>query len=303
MVLPVSTERPFGSLLTAMVTPFDAAGEVDFDAAVQLATYLVDAGNDGILLHGTTGEAPTTYSPEKAELIEAVVDAIGDRAVVLAGAGSNDTAHAVRMAEQAEQAGAHGLLTVTPYYSRPSQEGVYRHLTAIADATDLPVMLYDIPGRTGVRIGVETYDRLAVHERIVAVKDATGDVASAAANHARTGLALYSGDDDLYLPYLAVGAVGLVSVVAHVATPQFVALRAAFDSGEHHRAVEIAAHLTPAITAIMGGGQGAVMVKAALKELGLLPSAHLRLPQVEATLHETALVRAGLVAAGLLATP
>jgi len=300
MVLPVIAERPFGSLLTAMVTPFDAAGDVDVEAAVRLATYLVDQGNDGILLHGTTGEAPTTHTPEKAEVIRAVVDAVGDRACVLAGAGSNDTPHAVRMAEQAAQAGADGLLVVTPYYSRPSQEGVYRHFVAVADATDLPVMLYDIPGRTGVRIAPGTYDRLAAHEKIVAVKDATGDVYTGALNRARTGLALYSGDDGLYLPFLSVGAVGLVSVVSHVATAQLVAVRDAFDAGDHARAVELFTRLAPAIDGIMGAGFGVVMVKAALVELGLLASSTLRLPQVAATETEIAAVRAALVASGLL---
>jgi len=300
MALPVSAERPFGSLLTAMVTPFDEAGAVDVEAAARLATHLVEQGNDGIVLHGTTGEAPTTHTPEKAEVIRAVVEAVGDRACVLAGAGSNDTSHAVRMAEQAAEAGAHGLLVVTPYYSRPSQEGVYRHVTAVADATELPVMLYDIPGRTGVRIAPGTYDRLAAHDRVVAVKDATGDVYTAALNRARTGLALYSGDDGLYLPFLSVGAVGLVSVVSHVATTQLVELRAAYDAGEHARAVEFFTRLTPVFDGIMGGGFGVVMVKAALVELGLLPSSTLRLPQVAATETEIAAVRAALVASGLL---
>lgn len=300
MLRDVNPHRPFGSLLTAMVTPFDADGEVDVAAAVRLATYLVDQGNDGLVLHGTTGEAPTTHAPEKAAVIEAVVAAVGDRAHILAGAGSNDTQHAVRMAEQAAEAGAHGLLVVTPYYSRPSQDGLYRHVRSVADATDLPVMLYDIPGRTGLRIAPSTYDRLAEHDRVVAVKDATGDVYTAALTHARTGLSLYSGDDGLFLPFLSVGAAGLVSVVSHVATACFVRIREAFDAGDHALAADEFSAITPAIEAIMGGGIGAVMVKAALVELGLLPNGTLRLPQVPATESEIAAVRAGLAASGLL---
>src|SRR5690349_2779492 len=174
-----TTARPFGSLLTAMVTPMTDDGSVDFDAAASLAAHLVDHGHDGVVLNGTTGEAPTTHSPEKADLIRAVVDAVGDRALVLAGAGSNDTQHAVRMAEQAAEAGAHGLLVVTPYYSRPSQKGIYQHTVAVAEATDLPVMLYDVPGRSVVRYAPETLRRLAEHDRIVAIKDATADVQAA----------------------------------------------------------------------------------------------------------------------------
>ena len=215
---PASTAtRPFGSVLTAMVTPMTAAGAVDLDAAVSLAKHLVEQGNDGLVLNGTTGEAPTTHAPEKAALVAAVVEAVGDRAFVVAGAGSNDTAHAVRMAEQAAAAGAHGLLVVSPYYSRPSQEGVYRHIRSVVDSTDLPVMLYDVPGRSGVRIAPATVARLAEHERVVAVKDASGDLYGAASAIARTGLAWYSGDDSAYLALLAHGAAGIVSVVGHVA--------------------------------------------------------------------------------------
>ena len=158
-----SSARPFGAVLTAMVTPMTAHGELDLDSAVRLATHLVDNGHDGLVLNGTTGEAPTTHAPEKAALIGAVVGAVGERAWVVAGAGSNDTAHAVRMAEQAAAAGAHGLLVVSPYYSRPSQEGVYRHIRSVVDSTDLPVMLYDVPGRSGVRIAPATVARLAEH--------------------------------------------------------------------------------------------------------------------------------------------
>jgi 4-hydroxy-tetrahydrodipicolinate synthase len=283
-----------------MVTPFAEDGSVDLGAAVALAEHLVDSGHDGIVLNGTTGESPTTHAPEKADLVRAVVDAVGDRAVVVAGAGSNDTDHSIRMAQQAAEAGAHGLLVVNPYYSRPSQEGIVRHTTAVADSTDLPVMLYDIPGRSGVRLEPSTYVRLSAHEKIVAVKDATGDVYSAVRTMRRTDLAWYSGDDALYLAFLAHGAVGLVSVVGHVVGRELAAVAAAFRTGDHARAAALFSDLVPVIDAVMGNGFGVVMVKAALVELGLIPSGHLRLPQVPATADEVAALRATLVAAGLL---
>ncbi|WP_372594553.1 4-hydroxy-tetrahydrodipicolinate synthase [Actinotalea sp.] len=292
--------RPFGALLTAMVTPMTPEGEVDLDAAVRLAVHLVDHGHDGLVLNGTTGEAPTTHAPEKADLVRAVVDAVGDRALVVAGAGSNDTVHAVRMAEKAAEAGAHGLLVVTPYYSRPSQEGVYRHTVAVADATDLPVMLYDVPGRTAVRYAPETLDRLAAHERVVAVKDATGDVQSAMRSIARTGLAWYSGDDGLLLPFLSVGAVGLVSMTAHLVGDELAAIIAAFDAGDTAAALAGFVAIQPVVDLICGSGNGALRSKLTLHMLGHLPSAAMRLPQVEADDTETAQVRAALVATGLL---
>ncbi|HZL03572.1 MAG TPA: 4-hydroxy-tetrahydrodipicolinate synthase [Cellulomonas sp.] len=295
-----SPARPFGAVLTAMVTPMTADGEVDLESAVRLATHLVDNGHDGLVLNGTTGEAPTTHAPEKAALIEAVASAVGDRAWVVAGAGSNDTAHAVRMAEQAAEAGAHGLLVVSPYYSRPSQEGVYRHIRSVADSTDLPVMLYDVPGRTGVRIAPATVARLAEHERVVAVKDASGDLYGAASAIARTGLAWYSGDDSAYLALLAHGAAGVVSVVGHVAGRRLAELTAAFDAGDHARALQIFLSIVPAIDALNSAGFQAVFAKAAAEALGLIPNRHMRLPYVAASDDDVVTVRAGLRAAGLL---
>lgn len=303
MAHPTSPSRPFGTMLTAMVTPFTADGAVDLEAAVSLATHLVDLGHDGLVLNGTTGESPTTHAPEKADLVRAVVDAVGDRAVVVAGAGSNDTDHSIRMAEQSAAAGAHGLLVVSPYYSRPSQEGIVRHTVAIADSTDLPVMVYDIPGRSGVRLSADTYARLAEHDKIVAVKDATGDVYAAAQHIARTGLAWYSGDDALYLAFLAHGAVGLVSVVGHVVGRELVEIGAAFQAGDHARATELFVRIVPVIDAVMGGGFGVVMIKSALVDLGLVPDGRLRLPQVDATPDEAEGVRASLRAVGLLGGP
>lgn len=298
--MATSPARPFGALLTAMVTPMGPDGSVDLEAAVALARHLVDHGHDGLVLNGTTGEAPTTHAPEKADLVRAVVEAVGDRAVVVAGAGSNDTAHAARMAEQAAEAGAHGLLVVTPYYSRPSQEGVYRHTVTVADATDLPVMLYDVPGRTVVRYAPATLDRLAAHERVVAVKDATGDVQGALHAIERTGLAWYSGDDGLLLPFLAVGAVGLVSMTAHLVGDELAATIRAFDAGDVAGARAQFLAVAPAIELICGSGNGALRSKLALALLGVIPSAAMRLPQVEAEPDEVAAVRAALVGAGLL---
>ncbi|MFS0703520.1 4-hydroxy-tetrahydrodipicolinate synthase [Cellulomonas sp. 179-A 9B4 NHS] len=295
-----SATHPFGSVLSAMVTPMTADGAVDLEATVALAKHLVDHGHDGLVLNGTTGEASTTHAPEKAEVVAAVVEAVGDRAYVVAGAGSNDTAHAVRMAEQAAEAGAHGLLVVTPYYSRPSQEGVFRHVSAVADATDLPVMLYDVPGRSVVRLAPATVDRLAAHDRVVAMKDATGDVVAAATATRRTGLAWYSGDDGLVLGFLAHGAVGLVGVATHVLGDQMAALFDAWRSGDTARALEIFLAVEPAITAINGDGFQAVAAKAALVETGVLRSRATRLPLVPYTDDEAARVRAGLQAAGLL---
>jgi 4-hydroxy-tetrahydrodipicolinate synthase len=230
---PISTpQTPFGRVLTAMVTPFTADGALDLDGAQRLATHLVDAGNDGLIINGTTGESPTTSDAEKARLVRAVVEAVGDRAHVVAGAGTNDTRHSVELARAAEKAGAHGLLAVTPYYSKPPQEGLYQHFTAVADAADLPVMIYDIPGRSGVPINTETMIRLAEHPRIVANKDAKGDLGRASWAIATTGLAWYSGDDMLNLPLLSVGAVGFVSVVGHVVSPELRALVDAFTSGD-----------------------------------------------------------------------
>lgn len=292
--------RPFGAVLTAMITPMTDDGAIDLDTAARLAVHLVDNGNDGLVINGTTGESAVTHAPEKAELVAAVVDAVGDRAHVIAGAGSNDTVHAVRMAEQAMEAGAHGLLVVTPYYSRPSQEGLYQHMVSVADATDLPVMLYDVPGRTGLRIASDTFDRLATHERIVATKDATGDVAAVAALTERTGLAWYCGDDSLYLAMLAQGAVGHVGVATHVVSREYAALTEAWDAGDHACALEILRTALPVVDALNGAGAQAVMAKAAMQVIGALPSRAMRLPNVPASDTESEAVRDALRAAGAL---
>jgi len=292
--------RPFGSVLTAIVTPMTEEGAIDFVAAGRLASYLVERGCDGLVVSGTTGEAPTTHAPEKVELILAAKEAVRGDATIVAGAGSNDTAHAVRMAEQAAEAGADGLLVVVPYYSKPSQKGVIAHFQAVADATDLPIMVYDIPGRVGIKLAPATLDALGEIDTIVAVKDATGDVAAAERAMARTGMAWYSGDDALNLALLQVGAAGMVSVVAHVAADRYRAMIEAFDAGKSAEAEAIAAEVEPIVKAIMGTGLGAVTAKAAMQALGVIPSRAMRLPLLPLDDTEYAALCEDLKAAGVL---
>ncbi|HEY6737744.1 MAG TPA: 4-hydroxy-tetrahydrodipicolinate synthase [Actinopolymorphaceae bacterium] len=294
-----ATPAPFGRLLTAMVTPFTTDGALDLDAAQRLATHLVDSGNDGLVVSGTTGESPTTSDTEKEQLLRAVLEAVGDRAVVVAGAGTNDTRHALELARQAEKAGAHGLLLVSPYYNKPPQAGLIAHFRAIADGTGLPVMLYDIPGRTGVEIATESLVRLAEHDRIVAVKDAKCDVAGATEVLARTDLVYYSGADEYNLAWLAIGAVGAVSVVGHVAGREYAEMIRAVESGDLARARELDRALVPAFQAIMTRTQGAIMAKAALELLGVLPGRTVRPPLVPATEEQMRQLRVDLTEAGL----
>ena len=297
----MSPEPPFGRLLTAMVTPFDAHGAIDLEAAGRIATYLVDHGNDGIVVSGTTGESPTTSPEENGELLAGVTDAVGDRAAVIAGVGTNSTAHSIELAEQAAKAGVDGLLLVTPYYNRPSPSGVLQHFRAVAAATDLPVMLYDVPARTGTRIDLATYRAAREIETIVAVKDATANPAGAA-RLTNLGYAVYSGDEALALGYLAYGAVGLVSVVSHVAGRELRALIDAFLAGNHAEALRLHTVLTPAFDAIMGvPNYGATTAKAALELLGVLDNRRVRGPLAPLDDDEVAALRAGLAAAGLLA--
>jgi len=292
-----TADAPFGRVLTAMVTPFRLDGGLDVDGAQRLATHLVDAGNDGLVLNGTTGESPTTTDGEKDTLLRAVLEAVGDRAWVLAGAGSNDTAHSIELAYAAEKAGAHGLLIVTPYYNKPPQTGLLAHFTAIADATELPVMLYDIPHRTGVALETDTLVRLAEHPRIVANKDAKGDLAAASAVIARSDLAYYSGDDVLNLPLLSVGAVGIVSVVTHVATARLVELVSAYRSGDVMRARDLHHQLLPVFTGLFRT-QGVILTKAALNQLSL-PAGPVRLPLLDATPDQVAQLCRDLTAGGV----
>ncbi len=215
----MTSTAPFGTVLTAMATAFHADGSVDLDGTAAIATHLIDNGHDGVVVSGTTGEAPTTTVPEDGLILQAVMEAVGDRAHVVAGVGTNATAHSVELTRQAAKIGAHGVLVVTPYYNKPSQAGVLEHFRQVAIASDLPVMLYDVPGRTGTTIAPATYQAAAEWDNVVAVKDAVGDYARGAAIMRDTGLAFYSGDDAANLGWLAHGAVGFVSVAGHACRP------------------------------------------------------------------------------------
>ena len=270
-----------GTVLTAMATPFTPDGALDTDTAAALATRLIDAGCDGLVLSGTTGESPTTTDAEKITLLRAVLEAVGDRARVIAGAGSYDTAHSVHLAKACAAEGAHGLLVVTPYYSRPPQSGLVAHFSAVADATELPVVLYDIPPRSMVPIEWDTLRTLARHPNIVAVKDAKGDLPGAAAIMAETSLAYYSGDDALNLPWLAVGAVGFISVWGHLAAGQLREMLSAFSSGDIATARKISVSLGALNNAQSRLG-GVTMSKAGLRLQGF-DAGDPRLPQMPAT--------------------
>jgi 4-hydroxy-tetrahydrodipicolinate synthase len=289
--------RPFGRVLIAMATPFDADGALDLARTEELAAHLVDLGADGLVVNGTTGEGPTTTDEEKSAAVRAVVSAVGERATVVAGAGTYDTAHSVHLAREAEKAGAHGLLTVTPYYSRPPQSGLVLHFTAIADATGLPVMLYDIPPRSVIPIELETLQRLSEHPRIVAVKDARNDLRVGTEVLATTSLAYYCGDDPVNLPWLSVGGVGFVSVTGHVVADRLRAMIDAFEAGEVERARSINASMLPVIRA-MGRVGGAVFAKTALRLRGV-DVGDPRLPLPPATPEQVAAIAADLGAAGV----
>jgi 4-hydroxy-tetrahydrodipicolinate synthase len=287
-----------GTVLTAMVTPFGPDGSLDTVAAKKLATRLVDAGCDGLVISGTTGESPTTSDDEKIALLEAVLDAVGDRARVIAGAGTNDTAHSVQLAKASAAAGAHGLLVVTPYYSRPPQAGLVAHFTAVADATDLPNVLYDIPPRSSIPIEWDTLRTLSGHPNIVAVKDAKSDLHGGAQLMAETGLAYYSGDDALNLPWLAMGAVGFISVWGHVAAGPLREMLSAFTSGDLATARKINVTLGPLCDAQNRLG-GVTMSKAGLRLQGF-DAGDPRLPQIPATGEQLEALAADLRAAGVL---
>jgi 4-hydroxy-tetrahydrodipicolinate synthase len=287
-----------GTVLTAMVTPFGPDGSVDLAAAKKVATHLVDAGCDGLVVSGTTGESPTTSDDEKIALLAAVLEAVGDRARIIAGAGSYDTAHSVHLAKACESQGAHGLLVVTPYYSRPPQAGLIGHFTAVADATALPNVLYDIPPRSVVPIEWDTIRVLAAHPNIAAIKDAKGDLHGGAMIMAETGIAYYSGDDALNLPWLAMGATGFISVWGHVAASQLRGMWSAFASGDvgtarkYHVAL---GRLNDAQTRL----GGVTMAKAGLHLLGIDTGAP-RLPQVPATGEQLEELAADMRAAAVL---
>ena len=287
-----------GTVLTAMVTPFGPDGSLDCAAAARLATHLVDAGCDGLAVSGTTGESPTTTDDEKLALLRTVLEAVGDRARIIAGAGTYDTAHSVALAKACEAEGAHGLLVVTPYYSKPPQAGLLAHFTAIADAVSLPIVLYDIPPRSVVPIEFDTIRALSAHPNIVGVKDAKGDLHGGGDVIATTGLAYYSGDDPLNLPWLAMGATGFISVIGHLAPGQLRELLSAFESGDIATARKINVALSPLCDAMKRLG-GVTMAKAGLRLQGI-DVGDPRLPQVPATPAQIEALVADMRAAAVL---
>ena len=268
----------FGTVLVAMVTPFDKDMKLDVDAGVKLAAKLVDDGCDGLVLGGTTGESPTTSTAEKLTLIREVKNALGERAKIVAGAGNYSTDSSVDLAQQSVNAGADALLIVTPYYSKPPQEGVYQHFKTVASAVDAPIMLYDIPGRTATPIAEETAMRLAEVPNIVAIKEAKGDLVAGARLYQKTELALYSGDDPINIPWLSVGATGFVSVVGHCAARTLRDMRTAFDRGDLAEALRLNSTMFPLNRAMARSG-GVSFAKAALDIMGMSVGSP-RLPQV-----------------------
>jgi 4-hydroxy-tetrahydrodipicolinate synthase len=288
---------PFGRLITAMVTPFTKDGEIDWDGVERIAAHLVSIGHDGIAVNGTTGEAPTTSDKEKDQIIKVVRKVFGDKIKIIAGAGNNETSHSVEQAQNAAKAGADGLLVVTPYYNKPPQAGIQAHFTAMANATDLPVMMYDIPGRTGIEIESDTIVKLFDHKNIAALKDAKGNPAATSWVIKRCAIPVYSGDDILNLPLLSVGAVGFVSVCGHTVGSDLKAMLDAWFAGNSQRALEIHQKLLPVFTGTFRT-QGAILTKAALNLMGL-PGGYTRLPLVDATDSQIAQLKLDLQAGGV----
>nr|WP_300143946.1 4-hydroxy-tetrahydrodipicolinate synthase [Propionicimonas sp.] len=292
------TALPFGRVQTAMVTPFAPDGSLNLDEARRLAAHLVDEqGNDALVVNGTTGESPTTTDAEKLALLEAVLAEVGDRARIVAGVGTFDTNHTLHLARQAEQAGVHGLLVVTPYYSRPPQDAVADHFLTVADATSLPVMIYDIPHRAGIPVETETMIRIAAHPNIVAVKDAKGQPVASAQVIAATDLAYYSGDDAMTLPLLAVGGVGVVGTSTHFTGRRTREMIETFVAGDVARATALNAALLPVYLGVFAT-QGCMLVKAGLAARGFAPGP-VRKPLLDATAAQAATFVAVLDAAGL----
>ncbi len=293
--------KPFGKVIPAMVTPFNRDGSVDHGRAADLARRLVDAGSDGILVGGTTAESPTLEDEEKVRLFETVVRAVGDRVFVWAGTGTNDTRASVAMTRRAEAAGADGVMLVTPYYNKPPQEGLYQHFRTVAGATRLPVMLYNVPGRTSANIAPDTVARLAAIDNVVAIKEASGslDQVSEIRRLTPDDFVIYSGDDSLTLPILAVGGAGVVSVAAHVAAGPIRAMIEAFERGDTTEARCIHLQLMPLFKALFVT-TNPIPVKAALRLAGFDPGGY-RLPLVPPTPKEEEAVRQAMAAAGLLA--
>jgi len=292
------TSLPFGRIITAMVTPFAPDGSLNLDEARRLAAHLVDTqGNDALVINGTTGESPTTSDAEKLALLQAVVAEVGDRAKVIAGVGTFDTAHTIELAAQAEQAGVDGLLVVTPYYSRPPQDAVADHFLTVAEATTTPIVIYDIPHRTGIPVETPTLIQIAAHPRIVAVKDAKGSPVASSQVIAATGLAYYAGDDAMTLPLLSVGGVGVVGTSTHFTGRGTRALVEAYLAGDVQGAIELHQQLLPVYQGVFAT-QGCLLVKAGLAARGFVPGG-VRKPLLPATAEQAATFVALLTAAGL----
>jgi 4-hydroxy-tetrahydrodipicolinate synthase len=295
----MTSPAPFGRMLTAMATAFTDDGAVDLDGTAAIAHHLVEHGHDGVVVSGTTGESPTTSVAETGDILRVVKDAVGGRATVIAGVGSNDTAHSIDLAQQAEKLGADALLLVTPYYNRPGQAGVLHHFREVVAATGTPVVLYDVPGRTGTQISLETYERIK-GDTVIAVKDAVGDFARGV-RLTELGYAVYSGDDVANLAWLAHGASGVISVVGHAAGRPIRSMIEDFLDGNTTAALKTYQRLLPATAAIMGGpNYGATTAKACLQLLGVLDNRNVRGPLVPLTDDEVATLRAGLEASSLL---
>jgi 4-hydroxy-tetrahydrodipicolinate synthase len=291
------TALPFGRVQTAMVTPFNTDGSLNLAESRRLAAHLVDVqGNDALVINGTTGESPTTTDAEKLALLEAVIDEVGDRAKIVAGVGTFDTHHTIELAHQAEQAGAHGLLVVTPYYSRPPQDALADHFLTVADATALPIMIYDIPHRSGIPVETETMVAVATHPNIVAVKDAKGSPVASAQVIAATSLAYYSGDDAMTLPLLSVGGVGVVGTSTHFTGVRTREMIDTFLAGDTARATALNAALLPVYLGVFAT-QGCMLVKAGLAARGF-PPGPVRKPLLAATAEQSETFVAILAANG-----
>jgi 4-hydroxy-tetrahydrodipicolinate synthase len=286
-----------GEVLTATVTPFDANGAVDYDRYRELCAFLVDNGSDGVVVSGTTGESPTLSDDERLELLHAAIDAVGNRATVLAGTGTNSTAHSIRLTEQAHEAGAHGFLVVTPYYNKPPPRAVFEHFKAVAAASDRPVMVYNIPSRVVINIEPETMARLAEIPNVSAVKQANDDLEQAR-RIVQLGLDLYAGDDNIVYPFLELGGRGGVCVHTHVVGPQVKEMVRRFQAGDADGAKRIDEELAPAYE-LLAVTTGPIQIKAALNLLGHEVGG-LRLPLVEADEYEKAQIRDCLQRLGVL---
>lgn len=288
----------FGSVITAMVTPFGVDGKLDVAAIAPLANHLVNLGNDGIVVNGTTGESATVDDDEKLTVLQEVINAVGGKAKVIAGVGSNDTAHSIRLAKDAKRVGADASLIVTPYYNKPSADGLYAHFIAVTEATDLPVMIYDIPGRSAIAIPKDVMMRLGEHPLILANKDARADLAFSTEMIRNSGLQWFSGDDILNLPMLSIGAHGFVSVCGHLVADRLQQMRDAFVSGNVETALKLNQDLVPVYTSVMSTIPGVMAVKAALSLQGHLKNV-VRLPLVPANEKQITELKRGLTEGGI----